>query len=132
MQAMTLAFRPPPCPDSPLRRLDSRWKLAGLLLLVVATAAVTGLAASAAGLGVAVLLAGLGRLPPGWALGRLAAVVLVLGLFVAPLPFVAADGLWTAGVVSCKVLAVALLGLVVLATAPPDDTLKAAQALRVP
>ena len=59
---MTLAFRLPPCPDSPLRRLDPRWKLAALGLATVATALPRTLPAAAVALACALFLAGLARL----------------------------------------------------------------------
>jgi cobalt/nickel transport system permease protein len=144
---MTLAFTPPPCPDSPLRRLDPRWKLAALTPAALAAAVLRTLPAALLALGLAVLLAALARLPPRWALGRLGAVALFLALFALPLPFLL-DGpgpSWQWGAVHLsprgasaalllcvKALAVVTLALVVLATAPLDATLKAAHALRVP
>ena len=43
---MTLAFSLPPQTDSPLGRLDPRWRLAGLLVLAVAVALVQTLPAA--------------------------------------------------------------------------------------
>jgi cobalt/nickel transport system permease protein len=133
---MTLRFSPPPCPDSPLRRLDARWRLAGLLLCLAAAALVRS--APAAGLAVcgALLLAWLGRLPWRWYLSRLLALAGPLLLFALPLPILVrggpAEGARLALVIVLKGLALITLALVLLATGPVDVTLKAAHALRVP
>jgi cobalt/nickel transport system permease protein len=144
---MTLALEPLPCPDSPLRRLDPRWKLAGLLLAAAAAATVRTPPAAAAVLAGAVLLAVLGRLPRRWYLARLGAVLGFLALFVAFLPFLVRDdgpgldlgpvrlswqGVAVAGVLCMRAAALVTFVLVALATAPLADTLKAAHALRLP
>jgi cobalt/nickel transport system permease protein len=130
---MTLAFSLPPRTDSPLARLDPRWKLAALLLAAVATALLRTAPAALLALAGALLLAGLARLPLRWYLGRLAALALFLVLFAAPLPFfLPQGGSELALLVSTKAVALVTLLLVGLATAPLDATLKAAHALRVP
>src|SRR5262249_55180090 len=128
---MTLAFTPPPCPESTLRRLDPRWKLAALTLAALAAAVLRTQPAALLALGLAALLAALARLPPRWLLGRLGAVALFLALFALTLPFLL-DGPepgWQWGVVHfsprgaaaallicVKALAIVTLALVVLAT----------------
>jgi cobalt/nickel transport system permease protein len=144
---MTLALEPLPCPDSPLRRLDPRWKLAGLLVAAAAAASVRTPPAAAGMLAGAVLLAVLGRLPRRWYLARLGALLGFLVVFVAFIPFVVRDdgpgfdlgpvrlswhGVAVAGVLCMRAAALVTLVLVALATAPPADTLKAARALRLP
>jgi len=140
---MTLALTQLPCPDSPLRRLDPRWKLAALLLAAVAVALLRQPAAAAAALAGAVALAVLGRLPGKWYLARAGVAALFLAPFLLALPFVARrpggeegfailPGLLAAALLGCKALALVTLMLVLLATAPLDATLKAAHALRVP
>jgi cobalt/nickel transport system permease protein len=144
---MTIGFDPLPCPDSPLRRLDPRWKLAGLLLCTALIAAVRTLPPAGVGLLGALILAVVARLPWRWYLGRLAAVGLFVALFTVPLPFllsgpgpvwsvgpveVSWHGLRAALFVAGKALTVLTLMLVLLASAPLEDTLKAAHALRVP
>src|SRR4051812_34026928 len=84
---MTLALSLPPLPDSPLARLDARWRLAGVLPLALAAAGVRSLHAAAVAAALAVVLAGLARLPPRWLLQRLAALAGALLLFTLPLPF---------------------------------------------
>src|SRR6266704_3002123 len=83
---MTVAFSALPCPDSSLRRLDPRWKLAGLVLLTVATACLRQPDSAALALAGALTLAVLGRLPPRWFLARLGVAALFLSPFVASLP----------------------------------------------
>jgi cobalt/nickel transport system permease protein len=144
---MTLSFAALPCPDSPLRRLDPRWKLAAVLAAAAAVAALHTWPAALAALAGALLLAALGRLPPRWYLGRLGAVALFLLLFAGSLPFlltgpgwvrqwgplhVSQYGLGAAVLLTAKALALVTLMLVLLATAPLDATLKAAHALRLP
>jgi cobalt/nickel transport system permease protein len=144
---MTISFEPLPCPDSPLRRLDPRWKLATLLLTAVLVAAIRTLAPAGAALLGALALAAVARLPWRWYLGRIAAVGLFVALFTLPLPFllVGSGPVWTLGPVTVswhglsmalfvagKALTVLTLMLVLLSSAPLEDTLKAAHALRVP
>ncbi len=144
---MTLAFSPPPCPDSPLRRLDPRWKLAGLVLATVSAAALRYPPAAAVALLGSAALVVLARLPRRWFLERIGAVALFLALFTLPLPFlldgpgaawdfgpvrVSGHGLTVALLIWTKALTVLSLMLVLLASAPLEDTLKAAHALRVP
>jgi cobalt/nickel transport system permease protein len=144
---MTLAFEPPACPDSPLRRLDPRWKLAALVLAAAAASVLTTLPAAALALAGALVLAALSRMPPRWFLGRMAALAVVLLAFVALLPFILGDGgpvlrlgpvqvslygLKVAGLLCLKALAIVTLMLVLLVSAPLDATLKAAHGLHVP
>jgi cobalt/nickel transport system permease protein len=144
---MTITFEPLPCPDSPLRRLDPRWKLAALLLGTALIAAVRTLAPAGVGLLGALALAAVARLPWRWYLGRAAAVGVFVALFTGPLPFlldgpgptahlgpvtVSWYGLSVALLIAGKALTVLTLMLVLLASAPLEDTLKAAHALRVP
>jgi cobalt/nickel transport system permease protein len=144
---MTLALSLPPATDSPLGRLDPRWRLAALVVAAGASAAVRTLAAAGAALAGAWLLALLARLPLRWYLNRLAAVGGVLLLFAGPLPFLlegpgpswqwgrlhlSAYGLTAAGTLVAKALAVITILLVVLAAGPLEATLKAARALHVP
>src|SRR4051794_30945505 len=87
---MTLAFAPPPCPDSPLARLDPRWKLAGLGLLLLATVLLGSVAGAGLALTLALALALLARVPAGWLGPRVGWAALLLCLFALPLPFLVA------------------------------------------
>jgi cobalt/nickel transport system permease protein len=144
---MTLGFSPPPTLDSPLRRLDPRWKLAAFAPAVAAAAAVQTLTGALAALAGSLLLALFGRLRWRCYLGRLAALAGLMTLFVLPMPFlvsgnaplwawgplqVSGEGVRFAGVIACKAVAVATIVLLLLTSAPPDATLKAAHALKVP
>jgi cobalt/nickel transport system permease protein len=136
-----------PCPDSPLRRLDARWKLAGVVPAVVAVLFLQTLPAAGLALAGAIGLAGLGRLPRRWCLGRLRAAALLVAPFLLLLPLVHADsgpawfvgsvrlsveGVRLACLIFLKTLTLVLLLLVALTTTPFTDALKAAQALHVP
>jgi cobalt/nickel transport system permease protein len=144
---MTLAFDHLPCPDSPLRQLDPRWKLAALLPAAMVVALLRTLPATALALVGALALAALGRLPLRWYVTRLGAVALFLAFFTLPLPFLLDDGgpAWKLGLVraswyglrislllATKATALLTLMLVLLVTAPLERTLKAAHALHVP
>ncbi len=136
-----------PGPDSPLRRLDPRWKLAALVLAACAVTLLRTALPSLLALLSAVGLVWLGRLPPRWCLSRLGAIVLAVGPFLFLVPFfshgdevpwqfgpvaVSPSGVQTALVLGLKTLALALLVLVLLATSPLTDIFKAAQQLCVP
>src|SRR5262245_48112699 len=143
---MNLGLHILPCPDSPLRRLDPRWKLAGILIAVTLTACLRHLGPALFALTAALFLAALSRLPPRWFLTRLGAALLFLSPFVASLPILLRHrdasvplgplsvpyGLGVALLLTLKALAVITLMLVLLATAPLDATLKAGHALRIP
>jgi cobalt/nickel transport system permease protein len=144
---MTLAFSLPPQTDSPLGRLDPRWRLAGLTAVAVAASLVRTLPAAGLALLVGLTLALLARLPARWFLDRLGAVALFLALFTLPLPFlVGGDGpslewgplrLTWAGtraalLLAARALTILLVMLALLAAGPLDATLKAARSLRVP
>jgi cobalt/nickel transport system permease protein len=144
---MTSALQHLPYFDSPLARLDARWKLLafcgcliGVALLRVPTDAMVALVAST-------VLAVIGKLPFGWFRKRwLEALAFVLLLVIAA-PFLVHDPspLWQWGPISlsrsgltlavlllCKALAMWTLVLVLLASTPINDLFKAAQALRFP
>src|SRR5262249_31880002 len=141
------AFDHPASPDSPLRRLDPRWKLVALVPAAAVAATLRTLPAAAVALAAALVLAVVARLPLKWYLRRLAALGPFLGLFVALLPFfvhgpgpvwevgplrLSSYGVVVAVRLTLQALAVVTLMLVLLATAPLEATFKAAHALRVP
>jgi cobalt/nickel transport system permease protein len=133
---MRFRFRVLPTPESPLRRLDPRWRLAGLLLALAAVAVVQTPAGAGVALVGALLLAWLARLPVRWYLGKLAALAGFLALFVVPLPLLVPgswlEGLRLAGLIAGKATAAFTVVLVLLTSGPLDTTLKAARALRAP
>ncbi len=144
---MTLALHFPECTRSLVGRLDTRWKLAALMLAATTTALLQTLPpVLLASMGTLVLVV-LARLPPRWLLARLGSVALVLTFFLAWLPFahpeagvswhlgwlsVSPAGVTLAVVILIKALSVVSLMMALLATAPLQDTFKAAHALRVP
>ena len=144
---MTLAFDLPPAADSALSRMDPRWKLAALVPAAVLLALVRTSPVAAGAFALALLLAELARLPRAWLWRRLAWTALLLALFLVWLLFlpdphgavfrvvgcdISQAGLERFAAVTLKTLAVVTLMLIVLATAPLHDTLKAAQCLHVP
>jgi cobalt/nickel transport system permease protein len=134
---MTLAFAPLPCPDSPLRRLDARWKLAGLGLTMFAVALLRSPATAGVALACALALAWFGRLPARWFLVRLGTVLMMVSPLVLTLPLLVPGDSWRTGVelaltMAAKVAALVTVALVLLTSAPLTDTFKAAHALRVP
>jgi cobalt/nickel transport system permease protein len=144
---MTRAFDAFPVFDSPFQSLDPRWKLAALVPAALACATLQTLPAAAAALAGVLLLAAVARLPPAWFAARLAAVGVLLAIFVALLPFVlhgdgpswqvgplrfSAHGLHVAALLCLKALAVVSLMMILLATSALDALLKAAHALHVP
>lgn len=144
---MTLALRLPPQVESPLRRLDARWRLAALALAIILVAALKTLAGAALGLAGAALLLFYGRVPGRWYLSRLALLVPFLALLLLILPFSRQDaesvfrvgslayslaGLRTASLIAVKAVAIVSLVCVLLTAAPLQDTFHAAHQLRVP
>jgi cobalt/nickel transport system permease protein len=144
---MTLALDFPQCSHSFLGRLDPRWKMAALILAALFCALLTTLSAVLGAWAFSLAIVALARLPVRWLFLRLGSVALVLSCFAAWLPFVHApgddrwelgwlslslSGLTLAAVLLFKALAVVSLMLALLATAPLQDTFKAAHDLRVP
>lgn len=144
---MTLAFHHLPCPESLLRRIDPRWKLAALLLAAGVVAVLRSLPVAAVALAAAMGLAALGRIPARWYCARLGTIIVFLALFALPLPLLMDDngpgwdigplhfsqrGVRVALLLTTKAAALVTLMLVLLTSAPLDTLLKAAHALRVP
>ena len=144
---MTLLLDAPATVDSPLARLEPRWKLAGLLLLAAVAALLRTLLPTGLVLLAALLLAVLGRVPADWLARRLATVLLFLMLFAGWMPFLWPHGgpAWRLGPVAVspkgtqvalllvqKALAVITLMLVLITTTPAATIGHAARALRVP
>ncbi len=131
--------------DSMLHRIDPRWKLAAVALVIVAVALLQKPAtAGIAFLGALFLLA-LSRLPLHWLLVRLSETAIFLILFLILLPLtmdgeevalgpvsLSRPGLHLAVLICLKAMTVVALALFLVGTAPFDTTLKAAHRLRVP
>jgi cobalt/nickel transport system permease protein len=140
------AWVPPATGESALCRFDPRWKSAAFLFAALGVSLLHAPGPVLTALALALLLVLLARLPARWYGQRVLALVLVLGLFVIWLPFVHPDeadlhigpialstmGLLLAAVILAKGIVIASLVLVLLATAPLENTLKAAHSLRVP
>lgn len=144
---MTLAFDLPTGPPSLVQRFDPRWKLAGLLPMALAFALIRTWGPAIAALVGSILLVAAARLPWRWYARRLGVAMTMFVLFFIWLPFVVEDqhatldvGGWTIsltglirlGVLTAKLTAMLSVMLVLLATAPLQDTFKAAHALRIP
>jgi cobalt/nickel transport system permease protein len=133
--------------DSPLARFDPRWKLAAFGFAILAVAFVRSLPAAATAFAGALLLAIIARLPWKWFGVRLGVAALALLPFLIVLPFtvdrggpawewgwlhISAAGLLAAVTLGLKTLAIVMLALVVLGTAPLHVTLHAARRLHAP
>ncbi|HEV8060470.1 MAG TPA: cobalt ECF transporter T component CbiQ [Gemmataceae bacterium] len=136
-----------PVIDSPAARLDARWRLAGLALLLAATAIARTVTVAGLELVAAAILVWWAGVPGRWCRERLAPVLLVLlpVALLLPLSWVASADSWQLGVIYfspergrlvilifAKAVALVLLLQVVLVTAPITTTLKAAHHLHVP
>jgi energy-coupling factor transporter transmembrane protein EcfT len=88
---MTSFLTPLPCPDSPLRRFDPRWKLAALTIALTTTACLQTIPPAAVALISAIILAYLARIPIQAYLERLTIILPALVLFIIFLPFVVPD-----------------------------------------
>jgi len=144
---MTLAFDLPECRPSPIQRFDPRWKLAALLCAALAFAFLRTAWPALVALAGSLLLVGLARVRWDWFLGRLGTAVTMYFLFLIWLPFVIEEGQPTLNlgivalslpglerlvVLSAKLASMISLMLVMLATTPLHQTLKAARALWLP
>lgn len=144
---MTLLLDIPATHSSPLHRLDPRWKLAALLPAACAVAALQSPLAALVALAGALALVALARLPWRWFGVRLGTALLVPAFLVVWLPLIprpgdepvyfygvalSITGMLYAVVLLMRAACIVSLVLVMLATAPLQDTFKAAQALRIP
>jgi cobalt/nickel transport system permease protein len=130
---VTLAFDALDAPDSPLARLDPRWKLASLLPALFAAAALRSPAPVAAALVLSLTLLLAARLPRRLVITRLGAFFLFLLPFLALLPLTRGrDGFAGAGLIAGRATAIIVLGLILVATAPFSRTVRAAEAMGVP
>ncbi len=142
MQARLLAYAQY---DSPLHRMDARWKLVAIALSCAVVVALRTPWAAAAALAGALFLLALGGLPARWYLGRLSGIALFLAVFLIGLPLtmpgsdlavgplrLSRAGLDLALLIGLKALTVVALTLLLLATTPFDHLLKAAHALHLP
>lgn len=144
---MTLFLDIPAAQRSPLHRLDPRWKLAALLPAAGALAVLQSPLPALVALSGAVMLVAIARVPWRWFAVRLGVALLVPAFLVVWLPLtlrpgdallqlygltLSATGMLHAAMLLTKAAAIVSLMLVLLASAPLQDTLKAAQSLRIP
>ena len=120
----------PPQVDSCLARLDGRWRLASLLLVMAALAISHTVWANLLGLLLAGVVARLARVPPRWLLERLIGLGLLLLLFVVPLALL--GQLTQAALVLLKGFSLGLFTAVLLVSAAVEQTAQAARALGMP
>ncbi len=130
---MTLAFDGLDAPQSPLARLDPRWKLAAGVVAATAISFVRSPARiCTAAAGVLVLLV-IARLPRQLLLTRFGAFLLFMLPFLIVLPALRGrDGLQSALLITLRAATLFALALILIATAPFHQTMRAAQALGVP
>jgi cobalt/nickel transport system permease protein len=130
---MTLAFDALDVSDSPLARLDPRWKLAALTLAILLTGFLQTLSAIVVALAFAIVLLAIVRLPARFLFWRYGAFFLFLLLFLILLPITEGrEGLRAALRVGSRALAIYTFGLVLLGSAPFASTTHAAQTLGIP
>jgi cobalt/nickel transport system permease protein len=130
---MTLALRDSATADSPPARWDARWKLAALLLAAFGAAALRSPITAGIACLIGLALALLGRVPARVVAGRVGLLLFAVLPFLVFIPLTAGgDGLFAAGALALRVLAIGLFALVLVRTTPLSRTLAAAHALRVP
>src|SRR5688572_7717805 len=94
---MTLGFSLPPCPESPLRCLDARWKLAAFVLALIALGFLGSLLPALSALAGCLFLILLGRVPIRWYLSRMGMLMLFLAPFALTLPLLTPGDSWLPG-----------------------------------
>jgi cobalt/nickel transport system permease protein len=136
-----------PVVDSPAAQLDARWRLAGLALLLIATAIARTVSVAGLELAAALILVWWAGVPLHLCRERLLPVFLVLlpAAVLMPISWVASPDSWQFGglnfspercrlvvLIFLKAAALVLLLQIILVTAPITTTLKAAHTLHVP
>jgi cobalt/nickel transport system permease protein len=142
---MTLALEAFQGSSSLVGRFDPRWKLAGLAWATLATALLRTVPPAASAFVLAVALLFLSNIRWRWYFARIASVLVFLALFVIWLPWLVPGEIWDMGPVQLslpglrlallivlKALAMVTFMLVLWASSPVENTLKAAHSLRVP
>jgi cobalt/nickel transport system permease protein len=120
-------------PRSLLADLDPRWKLAGLLPAMLATAFLQSLTALALVMLLALLLLLFAQLPAGFLLPRLSAMALFIAPFLILLPAVNGSGGQLPAVrVGGKAAVIFLFGLVLIGTTPFSRLIHGASAMGLP
>src|SRR5438105_568866 len=100
--------------ESPLARLDPRWKFAALVLVCAVTAILQTLPSALLATVMALGFAAVSRLPLSWYLRRIGPALIFLAVFTAPLPFLFHNGLNTALLICAKAFAIVTLTAVLL------------------
>lgn len=144
---MTLALDVPPFIDSPLHRLDPRWKLAAWMPTCLAIALIRSWAPALAAFALTALLVLLSRLPSAWIVRRLGPLLLLLLLLFGWLPWIVLPGepagsflgipfslarMHQVAVLLFKTASIVTLALLLIATTRLENLLKAAHALHLP
>jgi cobalt/nickel transport system permease protein len=129
---MTLAYRDATVPDFPLSRWDARWKLTAVLLAGIAFALLRSVAPAMVAVMLTIGLALVSRIPIRVLTSRLSVLVIAVLPVLLILPFSLENGTLTAVVIGCRAVALGVLALIMLRTAPLDHTLTAANRLFVP
>jgi cobalt/nickel transport system permease protein len=120
----------PPRVDSPLSRLDPRWRLAGLGVCMVALAAVRSPLACLTGFALALVLVLVARPSWSWLRGRLLFVGVVVAVFALPIPLFGSLAL--AGSLVAKAMGVFLVSSALLVSGSLESTLAASGSVGVP
>ncbi len=133
---MQIRFVLPPRVDSPLSRLDPRWRLVGLIVCLIALAAVRSLPGALVGLALALVLAVMARPPLPWLRERFLFVGVVVAVFALPIPLLGgaswSDGFAQAGTLVARALGVFLITAALLVAGSLESTLAASASLGVP
>lgn len=129
---MSLTHRDNTVPDSPLSRWDARWKLAAVVLALVAVVLLRTPWPAGAAAGFTVLLVVLGRVRWRVLVSRWLVLLSAVGPVLLVLPFSAENGTLLAVAVGLRAFAVGTLAIVLVHTAPLSRTFAAAHALYVP
>jgi len=144
---MLSGFSHLPDSGSALRQLDPRWKTVTLLTAALLVPLLRSLPVATIALALALTLVLVGRLPMRWYLSRLSGIAAFLVLVVCLIPFsaghdeqpwqwgplsISRSGVYLAGLVLTKALAIVTLVLVLLATTPLYELFGAARSLHVP
>lgn len=121
---------------SPLHRLDPRAKIAAFAIFLLGVALVQGLPGAVLALALALVWVGISRIPLGFILRRLKAVLLILSPFLVLLPLTHPAG-WQAGLrqggtIFVKGLAMVLTVFPMFGTTPFHVSMKALARLKVP
>lgn len=129
---MSLAFRDPVIPDSPVARWDPRWKLVGLTTLMIGLAVLRTQGPLILAISIILGLLAFARCSVRRIAERIALLLVAMLPFLIVIPLTIVDGWTSATVIALRCLGIGLVALLISSTIPPGRIFGAMRSLGIP